>query len=59
MVHGVEAMVAAGIQVVGVLGPEHGFRGTATAGESETDSVDRRTGVPLIGRVRSLRRVPL
>ncbi|MGJ6981455.1 exo-beta-N-acetylmuramidase NamZ family protein [Aestuariimicrobium soli] len=48
VVHGVDAMVAAGVRVVGVLGPEHGFRGTATAGESEADTVDPRTGVPLL-----------
>lgn len=48
VVHGVDAMVAAGIRVVGVLGPEHGFRGTATAGESEADTVDPRTGIRLL-----------
>ncbi len=33
------------VDVVGVFGPEHGFRGTAQAGESEGTSVDPRTGI--------------
>ncbi len=41
----VDDMVAQGITVGGVFGPEHGFRGTAQAGSSEPTSVDPRTGV--------------
>jgi uncharacterized protein YbbC (DUF1343 family) len=42
----VDAMVASGrVEVGAVFGPEHGFRGTAQAGESEATSVDERTGV--------------
>lgn len=41
----VDAMVAAGVDVTAVFGPEHGFRGTAQAGEAEETSVDPRTGV--------------
>ncbi|WP_022910871.1 exo-beta-N-acetylmuramidase NamZ family protein [Aestuariimicrobium kwangyangense] len=48
VLHGVDAMVAAGVEVVGVFGPEHGFRGTATAGESEADAFDPVTSVPLL-----------
>ncbi|MVA75412.1 DUF1343 domain-containing protein [Auraticoccus sp. F435] len=33
------------VDVVAVFGPEHGFRGTAQAGESEGDMVDPRTGI--------------
>ncbi|MET4077945.1 DUF1343 domain-containing protein [Janibacter sp. UYMM211] len=36
---------SAQVDVVGVFGPEHGFRGTAQAGESEGTSVDPRTGI--------------
>ncbi len=44
--HVVDAMVASGeVNVVGVFGPEHGFRGTAQAGDSEGNHVDPRTGV--------------
>ena len=44
--HVVDAMVASGdVNVVAVFGPEHGFRGTAQAGDSEGNHVDPRTGV--------------
>ncbi|WP_029135255.1 exo-beta-N-acetylmuramidase NamZ family protein [Nakamurella lactea] len=42
----VDAMHASGaVDIVGVFGPEHGFRGTAQAGESEETYVDPRTGL--------------
>ncbi|MEO7588204.1 MAG: DUF1343 domain-containing protein [Arachnia sp.] len=41
----VDDMVARGVVVGAVFGPEHGFRGTAQAGSSEPKSVDPRTGV--------------
>ena len=33
------------VEIVGVFGPEHGFRGTAQAGESEDTFTDPRTGL--------------
>ncbi|KGN40662.1 exo-beta-N-acetylmuramidase NamZ family protein [Knoellia aerolata] len=33
------------VDIRGVFGPEHGFRGTAQAGEAEDTSVDPRTGI--------------
>ena len=46
LTHVVDAMVASGdVNVVAVFGPEHGFRGTAQAGDSEGNHVDPRTGV--------------
>lgn len=33
------------VDIVGIFGPEHGFRGTAQAGESEDTFVDPRTGL--------------
>ncbi|MDR2998019.1 MAG: DUF1343 domain-containing protein [Microbacterium sp.] len=41
----VDDMVARGVDLKAVFGPEHGFRGTAQAGEAEETSVDPRTGV--------------
>ncbi len=41
----VDDMVARKVNVGAVFGPEHGFRGTAQAGESEDTFVDERTGV--------------
>ena len=44
--HVVDAMVDSGsVDVVAVFGPEHGFRGTAQAGDSEGNHEDPRTGV--------------
>lgn len=46
MISIVDAMHASGTVDIGaVFGPEHGFRGTAQAGESEGTYVDERTGV--------------
>lgn len=42
--HGVDALIAAGADVVAVYGAEHGFRGTAQAGASEPSSTDPATG---------------
>lgn len=33
--------------VVGILSPEHGFRGTADAGEHVASTVDKKTGIPI------------
>lgn len=33
------------VEIVGIFGPEHGFRGTAQAGESEETFTDPRTGL--------------
>ena len=46
-VHLVDMLVAQGINLVGIVSPEHGFRGTADAGEKVNSSVDSRTGVPI------------
>jgi len=44
--HEVDVMAESdAVNLVGVFGPEHGFRGTAQAGESEDTYVDERTGV--------------
>jgi uncharacterized protein YbbC (DUF1343 family) len=45
--HLLDVMVARGVKVVAVISPEHGFRGTADAGEKVASSVDTRTGIPV------------
>ena len=35
------------INLVGIFSPEHGFRGTADAGERVSSSVDEKTGIPI------------
>ena len=43
----VDMLCREGVNVVGIFSPEHGFRGTADAGEHVGDSVDEATGVPV------------
>lgn len=46
--HLVDTLRKSGIQIVKVFGPEHGFRGNASAGAKVADEVDSATGIPLI-----------
>ncbi|MDD2244158.1 MAG: DUF1343 domain-containing protein [Dysgonamonadaceae bacterium] len=45
--HLVDLLVRNKFNVVGIFSPEHGFRGTADAGEHVGNSVDEKTGVPI------------
>ena len=45
--HLLDALLEEGINIKKVFAPEHGFRGTADAGEHVASSVDERTGVPI------------
>lgn len=47
-VHLLDALINNGVDVKKVFAPEHGFRGTADAGEAVKDSRDQKTGVPII-----------
>lgn len=46
--HLVDSLTSLGITIKKVFAPEHGFRGTADAGEKVADGKDRRTGIPII-----------
>lgn len=46
--HLVDTLVTSGINVVKIFGPEHGFRGTADAGEEVNDAKDKKTGIPVV-----------
>lgn len=46
--HWVDSMMARGINIVKVFGPEHGFRGKASAGVKVSDEKDSATGIPII-----------
>ncbi len=46
--HLVDFLISKNISIKKVFAPEHGFRGTADAGEHVKDGVDSKTGVPLI-----------
>ncbi|HEY2507194.1 MAG TPA: DUF1343 domain-containing protein [Streptosporangiaceae bacterium] len=48
LTHTLDALLAAGLNVVAVLGPEHGFRGAEQAGLSTTSYQDPVTGIPVL-----------
>lgn len=45
--HLVDMLIRNKIKVVGIFSPEHGFRGTADAGEHVSSSIDEKTGIPI------------
>jgi uncharacterized protein YbbC (DUF1343 family) len=46
--HLVDSLLAKGVNIVKVFGPEHGFRGKASAGVKVSDEKDPATGVPVV-----------
>ena len=46
--HSLDIMLENGLDVVKIYSPEHGFRGTADAGEHVASSVDEKTGIPIV-----------
>jgi uncharacterized protein YbbC (DUF1343 family) len=47
-VHLVDSLVRRGVNLVKIFSPEHGFRGDGDEGLSIDNSVDRRTGIPIV-----------
>ncbi|MEE0979689.1 MAG: DUF1343 domain-containing protein, partial [Muribaculaceae bacterium] len=45
--HTLDIMLENGVNVTTIFSPEHGFRGTADAGEHVSSSVDPVTGIPI------------
>ncbi len=45
--HLVDTLKTLGVNLKKIFAPEHGFRGTADAGEIINDSIDSRTGLPI------------
>jgi uncharacterized protein YbbC (DUF1343 family) len=43
-----DTLLKLGVNIKKIFSPEHGFRGTADAGENVTSYVDKQTGVPVI-----------
>lgn len=56
--HTLDLMLENGIEVVAIFSPEHGFRGTADAGEHVSSSVDPVTGIPIASLYDGKRRGP-
>ncbi len=46
--HLVDSLKKLGVNIVKVFGPEHGFRGKASAGDKVNDEIDVVTGIPII-----------
>jgi uncharacterized protein YbbC (DUF1343 family) len=46
--HLVDTLQKSGVTIKVIFGPEHGFRGTADAGEKVENVVDKATGVPVV-----------
>lgn len=46
--HLVDTLLKSNIKIVKIFGPEHGFRGTADAGEHVGNGTDKKTGLPVV-----------
>ena len=46
--HLVDTLKSLGINIIKIFGPEHGFRGNAADGEHVNDSIDSKTGIPVV-----------
>lgn len=44
----VDTLLKRGIKIMRIFGPEHGFRGTADAGEKVGNAIDKETGIEVI-----------
>ena len=47
-IHILDSLLSLDINITKVFSPEHGFRGTADAGEKVKDGIDQKTGLPII-----------
>jgi len=54
--HLVDTLRSLGVDIKVIFGPEHGFRGTADAGEKIGNYTDEKTGIPVISLYGSKRR---
>ncbi len=46
--HLVDSLMKLGVDIKVIFGPEHGFRGTADAGEKVDNYMDEKTGIPVV-----------
>jgi uncharacterized protein YbbC (DUF1343 family) len=54
--HLVDTLKKSGVSIKVIFGPEHGFRGTADAGEKIGNYIDEQTGIPVVSLYGSKRR---
>jgi len=46
--HLADSLISLGVKIKTIFAPEHGFRGTADAGEHVTNGIDKKTGLPIV-----------
>jgi len=46
--HSADSLLSLGVKITRIFAPEHGFRGEAGAGDLIDNSIDRKTGIPVI-----------
>jgi len=46
--HSADSLLSLGVKITRIFAPEHGFRGEAGAGDLIDNTVDRKTGIPVI-----------
>jgi len=46
--HLVDSLKTLGVKIIKVFGPEHGFRGNASAGDKVADEIDPVSGIPIV-----------
>ncbi len=46
--HLADSLISLGIKIKTIFAPEHGFRGTADAGEHVANGIDKKTGLPIV-----------
>lgn len=56
--HTLDLLLRNGVNVTTIFSPEHGFRGSADAGEHVTSSVDEATGIPIASLYDGKTRMP-
>lgn len=54
--HLADTLKKAGVNITMIFGPEHGFRGTADAGEKVGNYIDSKTGIPVVSLYGAKRR---
>ena len=56
--HLLDTLLSYDINVIKIFSPEHGFRGTADAGQHLSDNIDEKTGLPIISLYGKNRKPP-
>ncbi|MDZ7936046.1 MAG: DUF1343 domain-containing protein [Emticicia sp.] len=52
----VDSLLSLGVKIIKVFGPEHGFRGNASAGAKVNNEIDQKTGIPIISLYGKIKR---